>query len=203
MTKLRRLNLYLGSLLPPSDPRTGEVSLSIHHLSIDRVSISGDLDPTYLPLVRSLHLTIPRASLLDPLRLLLRQITSVAVYSPTPMRHIDTLIISATAIKSICLHEYNIPHLSVDSQCAVMERIEQLRITMQRANAGSLNIIAIIQGSQKLSTVILDGRYLRAEDERGDELLRIVGEVKRECKRQRIGFCVDCFGDTVCNILTC
>lgn len=61
---------------------------------------------------------------------------------------------------------------------------------MQRTNnAGQEDLRGIIAGARKMRRLILDGRYLRRED----EIVEIVEVLKRECKKHRIEFNVEGF----------
>jgi hypothetical protein len=63
---------------------------------------------------------------------------------------------------------------------------------MQRTNnAGQEDLRGIIAGARKMRRLILDGRYLRREDEHGAKIVEIVEVLKGECKKHRIEFNVE------------
>ncbi len=158
MKKLDKLNITHGSIQPSS---TSEVPLQtfilpITSLSLVRVSTPSPLDPSSLPLVRSLHLSDQTC---QPLRLLLPQLASLRVGYVNSIADINLLIQASTSITSLALVETLLEDLDDASKTVVKERIVGFRLLASiYGEAGGSTLASIINGSTARKKVTLDGR---------------------------------------------
>ena len=185
MKNLGKLNLVCGSIQPPSTsgapirPRILPITL----LSLDYVAIPSPLDPSSLPLLRSLHLS---GQTRQPVRLLLPQLASLQVVSGS-VADLGILIQQSTSITSLSIREGHIVELDDASNTVIKERIVDFRLlaTVYGETGGS-TLASMIDGSKAMKKVILDGSLLSVERQVQPKFLGTLKVVKEACKKKKI-----------------
>jgi hypothetical protein len=186
MKKLDKLNLAYGIILPPStsETRIQPCTLAITLLSLLNVTILSPIDPSSLPLLRSLHLSYQTC---QPIRLLLLKIASLHLRYVRLNSDIDDLIQQSSSINSLSICEDYIPRVNEASRTAIKEKIVKLRLQFTEDGYSSdSTVAAIIAGSKVMKKVILDGFYLSVSDQGRHKFLETPKVVKEACKKKKI-----------------
>jgi hypothetical protein len=185
MKKLEKLKIHRGSILSPSTsgPPPKPFTLPITLLSLFNVSIPSPIDPSSLPLVRSLHLS---NQVYQPARLLLPQLDSLHVLHLHSTEDIDLLLQQSTSITSLCVSEGDIRRLSGASKTVIMERIVELRVKQAIGHSSDSTLASIINGSQATKKLIYDGLYLRVAGQVSPPRYLTSKVVKEACKKKEI-----------------
>jgi hypothetical protein len=185
MKKLDKLNVVLGSVLAPSTPEAPiqPLNLPITLLSLFNVNIQSPLDPSSLPLLRSLTLCYQTC---QPVQLLLPQLASLRVRAMFDLTDLGSLIQASTSITSLSIYEGNIGGLDDASETVIKEQIIEFRVTMSIAASRDSTVAAIINGSKVMRKVILDGLELHVEQQVIPKLLETLKVVKAACKKKNI-----------------
>jgi hypothetical protein len=184
MKNLEKLNIR-GSILPTSTsgapPQT--ITLPITLLSLYDVRIPSPIDPSSLPLLRSLHLEHQTC---QPIRLLLPQLASLQVVSGS-VADLGILIQQSTSITSLSIREGHMVHLDDSSKTVIKQRIVEFRLlVMEYGNESDSTLTTIIAGSKVMKKLILDGVNLRGEDQAKHQVLESIKIVKEACKKKKI-----------------
>jgi hypothetical protein len=185
MKKLEKLKILYGSILPT--PNSGAplqtVILSITLLSICNVKIPSPIDPSSLPLVRSLHLN---RQTYQPLPLLLPQLALLQVAFAS-VADLGILIPQSTSITSLSISDGHIVELDDASKTVIKERIVDFRLlaTVYGETGGS-TLASMIDGSKAMKKVILDGSLLSVERQVQPKFLGTLKVVKEACKKKKI-----------------
>jgi hypothetical protein len=185
MKKLEKLNIKFGSIQPPltRNARIQPFILPITLLSLEHVTIPSLLDPSSLPLVRSLYLSIQAC---QPIRLLLPQLASLQVVSGS-VADLGILIQQSTSITSLSIREGRIVDLNDASKTVIKERIVEFRLIFVACDEpGDSTLTTIIAASKVMKKVILDGINLGVEDQVGPKFLETLKVVKEACKKKKI-----------------
>mgnify|MGYP000382345730 CR=1 FL=1 len=186
MKKLDKLNVALGSIQPPSTSRAPSPPfiLSITRLSLDSVTVPSRLDPSSLPLVRSLHLS---AQACQAIQLLLPQLDSLYINRLLPPTDLGLFIRESTSITSLALREMDIVELEDASKTVIQERIVRCRVIVSRSGrSGDSILAAILDASKAMKKVILDGVSLGSADQLKPRFLGTLNVVMAACKRNEI-----------------
>jgi hypothetical protein len=186
MKKLDKLNLAFGSVEPPSTSgaRIQPFILSITLLSLFNIQIPSALDPSSLPLVRSLHLS---GRLCQPVQLLLPQLDSLNLKYMRHIADINLSIQQSTSITSLSIYEGDITRVDEASRKAMKEKIVELRLQVTGYGNSSDNTLAsIINESRVMKKVIFDGSYLSVSDQAKPKLLETLKVAKAACKKKEI-----------------
>ncbi len=186
MQKLDKLNVAFGSIQPPStsEARLQPLILPITFLSLCAVAIPRPLDPSSLPLVRSLHLTYQTC---QPLRLLLPQLASLHVVGAGSMADLSIPIQQSTSITSLSIRYGHIGELDDASKTAIKEKIVELRLWVAGlTNISDSGLATTIAGSKAMRKVILDAFYLSLAAQVGPRFLETLKVVKAACKKKNI-----------------
>jgi hypothetical protein len=186
MKKLGKLNIAWGSIQPPPPPEVPiqPFILPITLLSLHAVTIPFPLDPSSLPLVRSLHLSFQTC---PPIRLLLPQLDSLHVDSVRKVGDTNPLIQGSTSITSFALDETLTTWLDDASKTVINKRIVDFRWSASPyRDPGGSTLASIIAGSQAMKKVILDGVYLSVSEQVEAKLLGTLEVVKEACKKKEI-----------------
>jgi hypothetical protein len=186
MKKLDKLNITLGSILPPSNPGAPiqPVRLPITLLSLFQVNIPSSLNPSSLPLLRSLHLNVQAW---QTIRLLLPQLASLRVESVNPIADINLLIQASTSITSLTLYEQSIAKLNDGNKTIITDQIVDFGIVMLRIDGhGGDACATLIAGSKAMKKVILDGHDLGLADQVTHQHLETLTVVKEACKKKGV-----------------
>jgi hypothetical protein len=76
-------------------------------------------------------------------------------------------------VKHLALRDYSIAEFSSESRSLAKDRVEILRVIVERKHSGNrASLIEIIKGSKRMERVILDGRTLRTSN--SPEIRRMV-----------------------------
>jgi hypothetical protein len=186
MKKLEKLKITRGSILPPSTSGapTQPSTLPITLLSLLYVIIPSPIDPSSLPLVRSLHLF---GHTDQPIRLLLPQLDSLRVGYMQQIADTNLLIQGSTSITSLALVETLMSGLDDASKTVIKERIVEFRLIVSMYDeCGESTLASIIAGSKVMKKVILDGVYQSVADQGRPKLLETLNIVKEACKKKEI-----------------
>ena len=185
MKNSEKLNMIGGSILPTSTSRAPiqPFTLPTILLSLAQVTISSPIDPSSLPLVRSLHLS---GQACQPIRLLLPQLASLRIKAVFDLTDLGSLIQASTSITSLSIYEGNIGGLDDASETVIKEQIIEFRVTMSIAASRDSTVAAIINGSKVMRKVILDGLELHVEQQVIPKLLETLKVVKAACKKKNI-----------------
>jgi hypothetical protein len=185
MKKLDKLNITLGSILPPSTSGAPiqPFTLPITLFSLHEVSIPSPIDPSSLPLVRSLHLTRQTC---QTIRLLLPQLASLRVGYVNLIADFNLSIQDSTSITSLALDEQLIVHLDDASKTVIKEQIVEFGLIISMFNNSNSILTAIIAGSKVMKKVILDGVNLGVEDQSRYQVRGPIQIVKEACKKKGI-----------------
>jgi hypothetical protein len=186
MKKLDKFNVAFGSILPPSTSGVPiqPVTLAITRLSLYMVHISSPIDPSSLPLVRSLHLYYAEY---QPIQPLLPQLVSLHIGMDLNSADVGILIQASTSITSLSLEETD--HLELDdaSKTVMREKIVELRWQFLFYDSSIDSTLAtIINGSKVMKKVILDGVNLSVADQVKPQILETLKVVKEACKKKEI-----------------
>jgi hypothetical protein len=186
MKKLDKLNVVLGSILAPSTPEAPiqPFNLPIMLLSLFNVNIQSPLDPSSLPLLRSLRLDFQSH---QNIRLLLPQLAALhfGFMYPVPAMHL--VIQESTYITSLTLHEQFIAKLNDGDQTVITDQIVDFGIVMLRINGHAGDAWAtLIAGSKAMKKVILDGDDLGLADQATHRNLETLKVVKEACKKKGV-----------------
>jgi hypothetical protein len=195
MKKLEKLNIAYGSILPPSTSGapTQRSTLPITLLSLLHVPIPSPIDPSSLPLVRSLHLSFQTC---PPIRTLLPQLASLYVRGSHSSAELDHFIRQSTSISSLRIREGDIPRLDDASRTVIKERIVEFKVIVWPHNeSGDVALAAILDGSKAMKKVILDGVHLQREDQARPRFLETFKIVKEACKKKNIELWKEKFED--------
>jgi hypothetical protein len=183
MKKLDKFNVAFGSILPPSTSGAPiqPVTLAITRLSLYMVHISSLIDPSSLPLVRSLRLHYAGY---QPIQPLLPQLVSLHIGMDLNSADVGILIQASTSITSLSLEETD--HLELDdaSKTVIREKIVELGWQFYDTSIDS-TLATIIDGSKVMKKVMLDGHHLDLEDV-GPRFLETLKIVKEACKKKEI-----------------
>ena len=185
MQKLEKLKIEGGSMLLT---RTSGAPLQTSILPISVISLRGvtvpsPLDPSSLPLVRSLYLAHQTC---QPLRLLQPQLATLQVLSGS-VGDLGISIQQSTSITSLSISEGHIVELDDASTTVIKERIVEFRlIFLSDDEPGDSTLTTIIAASKVMKKVILDGINLGVEDQVGPKFLETLKVVKEACKKQKI-----------------
>jgi hypothetical protein len=186
MKKLDKLNFAGGSVLPPSTPvaRLQPFTLSITRLSLNFVTIPSPLDPSSLPLVRSLDLCLQAC---QPIRLLLPQLALLQVAAAKSAADVGMLVQQSTSVTSFSIRESRIVDLDDASKTVIQERIIEFRLlfTSWKSTNGS-TLASMIDGSRAMKKVTLDGVNLLVGEQMGPKFLETLKVVKEACKKKKI-----------------
>jgi hypothetical protein len=186
MKKLGKLNIAWGSIQPPPPPEVPiqPFILPITLLSLHAVTIPFPLDPSSLSLVRSLHLSDQTC---QPLRLLLPQLDSLRVGCVNSIADINLLIQASTSITSLALVETLMSGLNDASKTILKERIVVFRFLASiYGEAGGSILASMIDGSQGMKKVVLDGGNLNVAHQLKPRLLETLKVVTAACKKKEI-----------------
>jgi hypothetical protein len=186
MKKLDKLNAVLGSIQPPSisGAQSCPFTLSITLLSPLVVSFPSRLDPSSLPLLRSLHLDDQTC---QPIQLLLPQLASLRIKGLLDLTDLGSLIQASTSITSLALYERFIARLDDASQTFVKKRIVEFSIQVSIFGESSDSTLAtIIAGSKAMKKVILDAGHLHVEGQVAARFLAALKVVKAACKKKGV-----------------
>jgi hypothetical protein len=185
MKNLEKLNIMGGSILPPSTSRAPSppFTLSITLLFLFKVDVPSLIDPSSLPLVKSLHLYFQAC---QPLQQLLPQLDSLNTQAVINRADLGVLIQESTSITFLSLCESDIAKLDDASKTVIKERIMELSVrTLSYADADS-TLAAILDGSKAMKKVILDGDSLSLEDQVAAKFHATLKVVKETCKKKDI-----------------
>jgi hypothetical protein len=194
MKKLDKLNLIGGSLLGSSPFTARPYSL----LSITRLTISGTrgdtlaLDPNFLHAlrsVRSLHLHISSEAWVPPYLPLLPQITSLTIPYQLSPQDMITRLAASTALTSLSLTLTNVALLFLDDEILLMikQRIRILEVShSHREDVGGEELIEIIEGSEVMKKLVLDGLCVTASVVANRRVTQLVRELKPACNEKGI-----------------
>jgi hypothetical protein len=186
MKKLDKLNVVLGSVLAPSTPEAPiqPLNLPITLLSLFNVNIQSPLDPSSLPLLRSLTLCYQTC---QPVQLLLPQLASLHIRAVNDGTDLASLIQASTSITSLSIYEGDNVRLDDASKTVIKERIVEFRSQVSKYGASSESALTmIIDGSKVMKKVILNGIHLRLADQVGPRFLETLKVVKAACKKKNI-----------------
>jgi hypothetical protein len=185
MNKLGKLNIIGGSVLPPSSPGAPiqTFNLPITLLSLHRVPIPSPIDPSSLPLGRSLHLRFQEC---PPIRPLLPHLDSLHIMSITCPDD-DSSIQESTSVTSLSMRGTDIVRLVDASKTVIKERIVEFRIVVScYENPNDSTSSAIIAGSKAMKKVILDGLGLSVANQVTPRFLETFKVVNTACKTKGI-----------------
>jgi hypothetical protein len=185
MKKLDEINMTLGLIVPPSTTgaQIRTFDLSIRLLSLSDVYIPSPLDPSSLPLVRSLHLSHQACR---PIQLLLPQLDSLHVHSVPHIADTNPLIQGSTSITSLALNETLTTGLDDGSKTVIKERIVELRLIVLAYGSDYSTLVSMIDGSKAIKKVILDGIQLGRGEETGFTFLQTLRFIQTACKKKEI-----------------
>jgi hypothetical protein len=121
--------MTLGSIQPPStsEARLQPLILPITFLSLCAVAIPRPLDPSSLPLVRSLHLYNQPC---QPIQLLLPHLDLLHVHHARETTDINLLIQASTSITSLSIREGHMVHLDDASKTVIKDTIVEFRLIL-------------------------------------------------------------------------
>jgi hypothetical protein len=186
MKKLYKLNVAFGGVLPPSTSGAPiqPFTLPITLLALCYAIIPSPLDPSVLPLVRSLHLD---NQTYQTIRLLLPQLAALFVERMRSAADINRLLQASTSITSLSVHENNIRRLDDASKTVIKERIVEFRLIVVGYDFSSNSTLTtIIAGSKAMKKVILDGVDLSVADQVRPKILEMLKAVMAACKMKNI-----------------
>jgi hypothetical protein len=186
MKKLDKLNMALGTILPPSTSRAPipPCALTITLLSLFNVTIQSPIGPSSLPLVRSLYLDNQAH---PPVQSLLSQLDSLHVSSAKSVGDLCILIQESTSLISLSFAEDGIAPLADASWTVIKERIVEFKVIAWPYGATSGSTLAsIIDGSKAMKKMILDGVYLSVARQRSHEFLETLKVSKDACRKKNI-----------------
>jgi hypothetical protein len=186
MKKMDKLNLVYGLIQPPPaiEARTQPFTLPITLLSLDSVKIPSPIDPSSLPLVRSLRLLRQTC---QAIQLLLPQLDVLHIGYMGQFSDMNPLIQGSTSITSVALHEMLMSGLNDASKTILKERIVVFRLLPSICGAAGGSILAsMIDGSKVMKKVILDGVCQSVADQGRPKLLETLKIVKEACKKKEI-----------------
>jgi hypothetical protein len=186
--KLKKLNLARGSIESPSTSNAPiqPFALPMTLLSLDYVDLSSPLDPSVLPLVRSLHLDYQTYR---PVRLLLPQLASLRLVPMRAVADLNRSIRKSTSITSLSLAETCIVDLDDASQTFIKEKIVEFNVQARSnlfAHSSDSALVTIIAGSKVMKKVILDGSELRVEGQMEPQVLETFKVLNPVCKKKGI-----------------
>jgi hypothetical protein len=188
LKKLDKLNLSNESLRGPSSSTTRlRSSLPITYLSLSYLDDVDPLalDPTSLLSLRSLHLN-GHGTLLQPYLPLLPQLTSLTLARDLDSQDLNTLLAASTAVTSLSTTFNNIAYLDPASLLMMKQRITTLELTWSELVKVAEELIKIIEGSEVMKKIILDGLFVTGGSERDLHVTELVGRVKPGCKKKGI-----------------
>jgi hypothetical protein len=189
MKNLGKLNIANGSILPPSNPGAPiqPVTLGNTLLSLDMVNIPSPLNPSSLPLLRSLHLNRQR---FQDIRLLLPQLASLRVGYVNSIADINLPIQASTSITSLALFDSLMSGLNDASKTVIKERTVDFRFSASMyGETGGSTLVSIINGSKVMKKAILDGFKLSGTaDQFNPKILETLKVVKAACKEKGVEF---------------
>jgi hypothetical protein len=186
MKKLVKLNVAYGSIQPPSTSGAPiqPFNLPITLLSLNRVTIPSPLDPSSLPLVRSLHLS---RQTFQPVQLLLPQLASLRIRTVFDLTDLGSLIQASTSITSLSMPETYIVQLDDASKTVIKEKIVEFIVhAVGYGNSNDSTLMTTIAGSKAMKKVILDAFYLSLAAQVGPRFLETLKVVKAACKKKNI-----------------
>jgi hypothetical protein len=186
MKKLDKLNVALGSIQLPSTSGAPlqPFILPITLLSLDNVTIPSSLEPSLLPLLRSLDLRY-HYQVYESILLLLPQLHSLRIRGGDDW--IDFLIQESTSLTSLSIDEDAIFYLEDASKTVLKEQIVELILEVAGHGSRSDDILAsILDGSKVMKKVILDGVCLQTANLLMREFLETPKAVKAACKKKNI-----------------
>jgi hypothetical protein len=185
MKKLDKLNMALGTILPPSTSRAPiqPCTLAITLLSLFNVTIQSSIDPSSLPLVRSLHLD---SQAHPPVQSLLSQLDSLHVSGAISAGHLCILIQESTSLTSLALNEIRIVDLDDASKTFIKQQIVEFRFLGLGSNSSDSTLASIIDGSKAMKKMILDGVYLSVAEQGRHQFLATLKVSKDACKKKNI-----------------
>jgi hypothetical protein len=192
MKKLGKLNIVRGSILPTSTSGAPPqiITIPITLLSLYSVRIPSSLDPSSLPLVRSLHLNHQA----DQPILLLPQLESLSIREVATATDLGILIQESTSITFLSLHELDIVKLDDASETVIKEQIVEFGLqVLHYGYISDSTVAAILAGSKVTKKVILDGSLLSVADQVTAQLLETLKVVKEACKKKKIELCKENF----------
>jgi hypothetical protein len=193
MKNLEKLNIIGGSILPPltSGAPIQPFNLPITLLSLHRVAIPSPIDPSSLPLVRSLDLDYQAHR---PLQLLLPQLGSLSFQTWVTRRDFNLSIQESTSITSLALDEIGIVDLDDASKTLIKESIVEFRLlVLERGNSNGSTLTTIIAGSKAMKKVTLDGHRTTLAHQAQPRFLSTLKVVKEACKEKQIELWKDNF----------
>jgi hypothetical protein len=153
-------------------------------LSLFNVSIPSPIDPSSLPLARSLHLS---AQACQAIQLLLPQLDSLCIKRLLSPTDLGLFIRESTSITSLALREIEIAQLDDESRAIIEEKILEFRvIAWPYGGSGDSILAAILDASKAMKKVILDGVSLDPTDLSLPGFLDTLQVVKAACKRNEI-----------------
>jgi hypothetical protein len=194
MQKLEKLKIEGGSMLLT---RTSGAPLQTSILPISVISLRGvtvpsPLDPSSLPLVRSLYLAHQTC---QPLRLLQPQLATLQVLSGS-VGDLGISIQQSTSITSLSISEGHIVELDDASKTVIKEQIVEFcsQVSTYGVSSGSA-LTTIINGSKVMKKVILDGFDLSVLDQVQPRFLATLKVVKEACKKNNVELWMENFED--------
>lgn len=185
MKKLDKLNLRTGSLLRPSSSmKRPNSSLPITRLTISRTSVDSlALDPASLPFVRSLRLRLDQDTLTPSHVSLFPQLTSLTLAYQPYAPDLNTCLAATTALTSLSLAERNISDLDTAGLLMIKQKIRTLEVwqSYEGEEVEVTGLIEIIEGSEVMKKVILNGQLVSATREAGEIFVEMVEALKVAC----------------------
>jgi hypothetical protein len=186
MKKLDKVDMALGSILPASTSRAPSqpVTLSITLLSLFSVDVPSPLDPSSLPLLRSLHLS---HQMCRSIQQLLPRLDSLHLLAAPSIEDYNLSIQESTSMTSLSIYDGHILTLDDASKTVIQQQIEEFRLQVeQHDRSTNSTLTTIIAGSKVMKKVILEGIYLGVEDQDKPKHLETLTVVKAACKKKEI-----------------
>jgi hypothetical protein len=205
MKKLDKLNVAFRFILPPSasEARLQPFTLSITRLSLHCVNVPSRLEPSSLPLVRSLQLT---SQTHQSIRLLLPHLDSLHIHHARDTTDINLSLQASTSITSLSIREGHMVHLDDTSKTILKDTIVEFRLILgvyadssnrrivdfrfllasMNGETGGSTLTTIISGSKVMKKVIVDGFNLSVEDQVKPRYLEKLKSVMEACKKKKI-----------------
>jgi hypothetical protein len=165
LKKLQKLSISFGSIQTASG--IGIVPLKIDTLSIDGVKILYPLNPAYTPFVRSLRLSNLLSTSLLSIYPILPHINSLFLAASASSHQTHTLLEQSTSLETLSIDEWCIPRLCSFSLSIIKDRIKVLRIVVSRITVDHSSLLKIIEGSQAMNKLIIDGSGLESGSKLG------------------------------------
>jgi hypothetical protein len=190
MKQLGRLSLANGPLeMPPtSEPSIRPFTIPIKLLSLHNVDTPSAINPSSLPLLRSIHLR-SQGQPCRSMRLLLPQLLHLRISNGVFIGDSCNLIQTSTSITSLSLHEMDMVHLDDASKTVIKERVLEWRVEVVAYGSRSDNMLmSVINGSKVMKKVILDACFLNTEQQALSIVQRTLRITKAACQEKKIEF---------------